>query len=148
MATAQPIKPNIPRPNQTSCTPRRFALSFRVSSAPILRLKAVSRLSDAFSEFSPMMKHRKATNDSALQLRHRRPHAFLLIVQRQKLPLDGLAKLSEIGTPDGLPDGDQHLSAHLHQNTLVHRDVNLPGCFGGISQNAWRQGRHAVEPMR
>ncbi len=58
IATDQPIKPIMPRPNQTLCVELRRALSFRAAFTPTSRLNVVRSFPLLISDFSFMMKPR------------------------------------------------------------------------------------------
>src|SRR5450631_3012762 len=80
--TDQPTKPIMPRPNQTPCVDLR-ALSLRAAFAPIFPAK-VGSFRKLFFGSSLMLQGRETAQKSGFQFRHRRAHALLVLVEREK----------------------------------------------------------------
>src|ERR1039458_8905646 len=117
--TDQPTSPIMPKPNQTPCVDFR-AFSLRAAFAPISPAKVGSFFEVLFGS-SLMLQGRKATQKSSFQFRHRRAHALLVLVQRQKFFFHRRVQLAEVRSADRPTRSEEHTSELQSLRHLVCR---------------------------
>ncbi len=139
--TDPPISPNVPKPDQIPRVPRRRALILRFSWAPTSRLNAVCAAVGLLGSGSAMPKLQETADQSAFQVRKRCADRFLLLIEIQKLLLDGLAQTAEIAASDGMTYTNEDLRARLDQDALIDSQVDFAAGRGRIAEDAPERAR-------
>src|ERR1700722_3638251 len=144
--TDQPIRPIIPKPNQTPCVELR-AFSLRTAFAPTSTAK-VGTLFEVMFGSSFMVQVGKPTQKSSFQFCRYQAPTFLLLVQDPKFLLHRSAQLAEVRSSDRPTYGNQHLRSGFDQHSFIHRHENFTVSFGLIDQNSRHERGDAIQSVR
>ncbi len=85
-----------------------------------------------------MLKLHQAADEAALQPCDRGADDFLPLVDLEELVLHQIVELAEVGAPDGVPHGDEHVGSGLDEHALVDGNIDRPFVLGLVGQDAGR----------